>query len=220
VRFVNFNRHLDAQPSLDRYRGLIVLGGPMNVDQQDQYPHLKVEMRLIEEALRQNKPVLGICLGAQLLAHVLGAPIRRLPQAEIGWYSLRPTAAAASDPVLGVVDAPHPIFQWHECGFDLPNGAQLLASTDTCTNQAFRYGEDAWGFQFHMEVDTPLIHRWLSIPGYHKQLRLSGLPHGPDEIRQQTEEHMSDLTVTADQVFNRFLDRIGRPRKRLLLPSR
>ncbi len=93
IRFHNFERHPDAQPNVDRYRGLIVLGGPMNVEDQHRRPHLKTELLAIERALRQEKPVLGICLGAQLLAHVLGAPVRRHEQHEIGWYDLLVTEA-------------------------------------------------------------------------------------------------------------------------------
>ncbi len=88
IRFKNFERHPDAQLNVDRYRGLVVLGGPMNVEDHPQRPHLANEMRAIERMLEQGKPVLGICLGAQLLAHVLGARVSRNPVPEIGWYPL------------------------------------------------------------------------------------------------------------------------------------
>jgi GMP synthase (glutamine-hydrolysing) len=221
IRFANFERHPDARPSVDRYRGLIILGGPMNVGQQRAYPHLRHEMTVIEDALAQGKPVLGICLGAQLLAHVLGADVPIMNRPEIGWYTLRPTPEAASDPVLGALQGPHPMFQWHECMFELPEGTTRLAETDGCANQAFRYGEsDAWGFQFHMEMDVPLIHRWLSIPAYRKRLERADLGYGPEQIRTQTERHIAQLNQTAGEVFNRFLDRIGRPKRRAILPSR
>ena len=93
IKFVNFERNPEAQPQLDRYRGLIVLGGPMNVEDHAHRAHLLTEMRAIETALKQDKPVLGICLGAQLLAHVLGAPVRRQREAEIGWYQVDTTDA-------------------------------------------------------------------------------------------------------------------------------
>jgi GMP synthase (glutamine-hydrolysing) len=99
VRYVNFARHPDTLPDVSRYHGLIVLGGPMNVDQQDRFAHLSVEIDAIREALRRDMPVLGICLGAQLLAAALGASVRPNPVREIGWYRLHPTAAAISTAV-------------------------------------------------------------------------------------------------------------------------
>ena len=87
IRFANFERQPEAEPNVDRYRGLVVLGGPMNVEDQAHRQHLRTELRAIERMLAQDKPVLGICLGAQLLAHVLGAPVQRNPEPEIGWYS-------------------------------------------------------------------------------------------------------------------------------------
>ncbi len=221
IRYVNFERHPEAQPSMDRYRGLIVLGGPMNVEQQDRFPHLRVEMAVIEQALAQGKPVLGICLGAQLLAHALGAAVRRLEQPEIGWYPLQPTSAAKGDPVLAPLPDPQPIFQWHGCTFALPDGATHLAATSTCHHQAFRYGdEEAWGFQFHMEMDLALIRRWLSIPAYQRELADAGLAWGRDEILADSVRHLQSMNGVARDVFNRFLDRIGRPQRRVMLPSR
>jgi GMP synthase-like glutamine amidotransferase len=110
IRFKNFERHPDAQLNVDRYRGLVVLGGPMNVEDHPRRPHLRNEMIAIERMLEQGKPVLGICLGAQLLAHVLGAPVRRNEVPEIGWYPLRKTTEGTSDPVLAPLQADTPVF--------------------------------------------------------------------------------------------------------------
>jgi GMP synthase (glutamine-hydrolysing) len=220
IRFVNFEREPEAQPAMDRYHGLVVLGGPMNVAEQDTRGHLKTEMRVIEQALAQGKPVLGICLGAQLLAHVLGAPVRRHERAEIGWYDLATTEHGRADPVLGAVGAAAPVFQWHFCTFDVPSGAQHLARTSGCENQAFRYGPSAYGFQFHLEVDQPLIERWLGRPEYCAELVDAGLGHDADAIRAHTREHIGAMQQTADTVFNSFLDLIGRPQRRIVLPSR
>lgn len=219
IRFVNFERHPDAQPRLDRYRGLIVLGGPMNVEDQDQRPHLKTELRLIEQALRDDKPVLGICLGAQLLAHVLGAPVRRQEQPEIGWYQVETTQAGRQDPVLSVLGDASPIFQWHGRTFGLPSGAEHLARSPSCEQQAFRYGDRHYGFQFHLEMDQRLIERWLSLPHYRQELEKAGLAHDAATIRAQTEHWLAPMQARADAVFNNFLDLIGRPQRRLQLPS-
>lgn len=220
IRFVNFYRHPDAVPSIDRYRGLIVLGGPMNVDEQHRHPHLKTELTVIEQALAQGKPVLGICLGAQLLAHALGAPVRRHRQAEIGWYDLHATEHGRADPVLSPLGASTPVFQWHGRTFELPHGARHLARTEACEHQAFRWGESAYGFQFHLEMDQPLIERWLSTPLYRDELANAGLGHDADAIRQQTLLHIGAMQRSAHDVFNNFLDLIGRPARRILLGSR
>ncbi len=220
IRFVNFEREPDARPSMDRYRGLVVLGGPMNVDQQARYPHLTVELDVIDQALTQDKPVLGICLGAQLLAHSLGASIGRNEQPEIGWYPLQQTDAGQADSVVGQLPAQSPVFQWHSCRFDIPSEAEHLATTDSCPPQAFRYGTNAYGFQFHLEMDQALVERWLNNPAYARELEESGLPWTADQIRLNTQQHIDAMQTNADRVFNKFLDLIGRPAKRAVLPSR
>jgi GMP synthase (glutamine-hydrolysing) len=220
IRFHNFDRHPDAQPNVDQYRGLIVLGGPMNVEDQDRRPHLKTELNAIERALEQGKPVLGICLGAQLLAHVLGAPVQRHRQPEIGWYDVKMSAAGRSDPVLGAAGEQLPVFQWHSYSFDLPRDATHLARTDTCEQQAFRYGDTAYGFQFHLEADAQVIERWLGLPSFRSELAAAGLPTDEETIRSETARLVAATRGSADVVFNNFLDLVGRPNRRRPLPSR
>jgi GMP synthase (glutamine-hydrolysing) len=220
IRFHNFERHPDAEPDVDRYRGLIVLGGPMNVEDQNRRPHLKTELKSIERALEQGKPVLGICLGAQLLAHVLGAHVRRHPRPEIGWYDMETSAAGRSDRVLAAAGERLPVFQWHSYSFELPHRATHLASTETCEQQAFRFGSNAYGFQFHLEADTPVIERWLGLPSFREELAASGLPTNAESIREQTARLVAETRESAAAVFNHFLDLVGRPSRRLPLPSR
>ena len=220
IRFKNFERHPEAQLNVDRYRGLIVLGGPMNVDEQPQRAHLRNEARAIEAMLKQGKPVLGICLGAQLLAHVLGAAVPRNKVKEIGWYPLHKTEAGSTDPVLAPLTATTPVFQWHGCRFDMPQTAVHLARSDDCEQQAFRYGDNAYGFQFHLEMDERLIERWLANPAYREELADAGLPHDEHAIRAHTRQHIAQLQAQAEGVFNNFLDLVGRPQRRHTLPSR
>ena len=225
IRFKNFERHPDAQLNVDRYRGLIVLGGPMNVEDHPSRPHLANEMRAIERMLEQGKPVLGICLGAQLLAHVLGAQVSRNEVPEIGWYPLQKTNAGQSDPVLAPLQADTPVFQWHGCRFEIPQSAVHLARSNACEQQAFRYGDNAYGFQFHLEMDERLVERWLANPAYRDELADSGLPHDghadlEQAIRAQTRQHIAAMQQQADAVFNNFLDLVGRPQRRYTLPSR
>jgi GMP synthase (glutamine-hydrolysing) len=220
IRFVNFEREPDAQPDVDRYRGLVVLGGPMNVEDQAQRPHLVTELRAIGRMLELGRPVLGICLGAQLLAHALGAPVRRHVAPEIGWYPLQATAAGREDPVLAPLGADPRVFQWHGRHFEIPDGAVHLARSDTCEQQAFRWGDNAYGFQFHPEVDAALIERWLSNPAYREELAASGLPHDAETIRAQTQTYIAAMQARAGRVFEEFLDLVGRPQRRYTLPSR
>lgn len=220
IRFKNFERHPDAQLNVDRYRGLVVLGGPMNVEDHPRRPHLANEMRAIERMLGQGKPVLGICLGAQLLAHVLGASVSRNPVPEIGWYPLRKTAQGEADPVLAPLPAETSVFQWHGCRFDIPRDAVHLASSPDCPQQAFRHGDNAYGFQFHLEMDQRLVERWLANPAYREELANSGLAQDEEAIRTLTRRHIATMQGHAEAVFNNFLDLVGRPERRHTLPSR
>ena len=219
IRFHNFQRHPDAQPNVERYHGLIVLGGPMNVMDQHLHPHLKTELLAIEAALRQDKPVLGICLGAQLLAHVLGAPVRRHCEQEIGWYDLITTSRGREDSVLGHLGEVAPVFQWHGCTYDLPSGAVQLARTESCEQQAFRFGTNAYGFQFHMEADEAMIERWLRLPAYREELAAASIGRDEESIRAVTMARMAAMRPLAELTFNRFLDLVGRPVRRAVLAS-
>src|SRR3954462_10682838 len=116
----------------------------MSVNQTADYPHLDTEMRLIEQALGKDLPVLGICLGAQLIAKTLGAAVFENKEKEIGWDDVSPTANATRDPLLTHVKTTEKIFQWHGDTFDLPTGALHLASSSRCEQQAFRYGENVY----------------------------------------------------------------------------
>ncbi len=206
VRYVNFAREPEVRPDVSRYNGLIVLGGPMNVDQADRHPHLVTEIAAIREALDRDMPVLGICLGAQLLAAALGANVRPNPVREIGWYRIHPSAAAQSDRLCRHFDGSQHVFQWHAYTFDLPHGAVHLASTPTCANQAFRYGERAYGLQFHLEADEHLIHRWLHVPEYRAEIEAAGPEHHMERIVRDTHGHGTTARRLSEQVFGDFVE--------------
>jgi len=145
-------------PAVDEAEGLIFMGGPMSVN--DDLPYIRQELRLIEEAVACGKPVLGVCLGAQLIAKALGGRVYRNPVKEIGWFPVRFTEAARTDPLFADFSAPEIVFHWHGETFDLPPGADLLAFSDACRHQAFRVGPNVYGLQFHLEVTPEMIADW------------------------------------------------------------
>ena len=137
--------------------GLIVMGGPEAVYQLDRYPYLRDEIALIENALKAGRPVLGVCLGSQLLAAALGANVRRAAHKEIGWYPVRLRSEAKDDRLLGGVPEEFVACHWHSDIFDLPGGAVPLASSELTELQGFRYGENAWGLLFHAEMTQQIV---------------------------------------------------------------
>lgn len=220
IRYVNFGRDPQAQPSLDGYQGLVVLGGPMNVDQQAQYPHLAVEIACLREALRRDLPVLGICLGAQLLAAAGGAEVRPAGLTEIGWHPVAAASAASDDALFQHWRASEMVFQWHGYTFDLPPEATLLATGEHCQNQAFRLGTRAWGLQFHLEVNAPLARRWVKLPAHQPELANWGPEGGAARIREDSDHYLGRSEELSMQVFGGFLQEIGQVRQRVLLSSR
>lgn len=222
IRYINFGRAPEVRPTLDKYAALIILGGPMNSDQIDRHPNLATEVAVIREAVARNMSVLGICLGAQLLAKALGGSVTRNQGREIGWYDVNLTAAGAEDPVLSTFALTQQVFQWHEDGISLPEHAALvsLAGSPLSEVQAFRYGEHAYGFQFHLEVDSQLIERWLTVPENQAVLDDERGNIDPDEIRRQTTQSIDALQELSRLTFSRWIERFEIAPRRRPLPSR
>jgi GMP synthase-like glutamine amidotransferase len=148
-------------PPLEKCKGMIVLGGPMNVYQEKKYPFLKEEENYLKQALQRQIPILGICLGAQLLAKVSGAKVTKAKKEEIGWYEVNLEEKAKKDPLFAGLDKELIVFQWHQDTFDLPKRFVLLATSKGCKNQVFRVGENSWGLQFHPEMNKKQIISWI-----------------------------------------------------------
>jgi GMP synthase (glutamine-hydrolysing) len=145
--------------ALEDYDALVVLGGDQNVCERDRLPYLEEELDLIARWLDGGRPLLGVCLGAQLLAHAAGGAVVRAEEPELGWYDVTLTAAGHEDPVLGFGPQPLRAFQWHSYVARPPDGASLLARSDGCL-QAFRSGA-AWGVQYHPEVTREIVDEWI-----------------------------------------------------------
>jgi GMP synthase-like glutamine amidotransferase len=146
----------DRLPPASELGGLVLMGGPMSANDDSRYSFLHDELGLIRDCLRQEVPVLGVCLGAQLLARAFGARVMRGEEPEVGIGDVELPAAAAQDPVFAGLPSRLPVFHWHEETFELPSGAQLLASSAVYRNQAFRVGRFTYGLQFHVELDREL----------------------------------------------------------------
>jgi GMP synthase (glutamine-hydrolysing) len=149
------------------FDGYIIHGGAQNVGEEEDFPYLALEEEMIGELVRDERPLLGICLGGQLLAATLGAPVTRLERPEIGWDEVRLTAAAKDDPLFDGLPQSFVAAHWHYYHFVCPVGAVLLAENDNC-HQAFRYGPRAWGVQFHPEATAASLDQWATIgwPGF------------------------------------------------------
>jgi GMP synthase (glutamine-hydrolysing) len=220
IRYVNFGRDPNQRPSLDKYEALIVLGGPMNAHQIDTWPNLLTEVDVIREAVDSGMSVLGICLGAQLLAKALGGRVSRNPRREIGWHDVQLTAAGRADAVISTFAATQRVFQWHEDGISLPDGADHLATSPASTVQAFRFGEHAYGFQFHLEVDASLVERWLTVADNQPMLAEEAGRVDPEAIRRQTARRIDELQALSRRTFSRWIERFDIAPRRRALPSR
>jgi GMP synthase (glutamine-hydrolysing) len=209
IRYINFGRHPDMNPSLDGYNGLVVLGGPMGVYEAEKHPHLKIECQRIEEALKKNIPILGVCLGSQLIAHVLGASVKKSKEKEIGWYDVHLTDDGAKDPLFYKFKKTEKIFQLHGDAFESPKDSVHLARSELCEGQAFRYGENVYGFQFHLEVDKAMIHRWLKVPANVADLESSGGKFTAGNIERETEKWITRSMELSQATFSQFIKIFG-----------
>ena len=184
-------------------RALIFLGGPMSVNDEARYSYLAYEKRVIRSALERRMPVLGICLGAQLLAAAAGARVFPGPRPEIGWEAVTLTMEGRQDPVLAGLAGLAAVFHWHGETFDLPPGATRLAFSALTINQAFRLGSSAYGLQFHLEVDAPMVAAWVREYAHDLGPDLDGATR---RILADTARYDRALHAAAGEVIHRFLD--------------
>lgn len=180
---------------------VMVFGGAMHPDQDAEHPWLAGEARFLEGALAEGVPLLGVCLGAQLIARAAGASVGPADTAEVGWYAVS-RDDGQTDPVLDVLPATFRAFQWHYYTFELPEGALQLASSDAA-RQAYRLGDRAWGIQFHAEVDRTMLDHWL------REGR-DELPKPVEEIRAETDRYLPTWNEQGRALCDAFLDEAAR----------
>lgn len=192
-----YSKYLAANPDL-----LVVLGGPVSVYDQEEYPFLSKEVALLQRRMIEKKPTLGICLGAQLIAAALGGRVFSSGLKEIGWKSISLSPAAEDSSMRYLGNAP--VFHWHGDTFTLPDGATLLASSDVCHNQAFSFGDNVLALQFHPELKAARIESWLVGHACELSNVKDVTVH---QLREDTSRYGALLENQAKQFFNAWLSK-------------
>jgi GMP synthase (glutamine-hydrolysing) len=191
------------------FDAVLTFGGAAHADQEERHRWLAGEKQLLARLLEDNVPLLGVCLGAQLLAEAAGAPALRASEPEIGWYPVRVTDAGALDPLLRPLAPEFTAFQWHSYECSLPPGAVALAESPLCL-QAFRIREHAWGIQFHAEVSVEDARRWIA--DYRSDEDAVRVGIDPGALSAATDRAMAGWNVLGRGICSRFLGSVAKPR--------
>lgn len=188
-------------PEVSEVSGLVVLGGEMNADDLEDYSFLRRVRELVREAVEEEVPVLGVCLGAQILTRALGAEVRPAPRREIGFLPVKATAAGMDDPVLAPFAPEARVFQFHEDTCELPEGAELLMEGEDVPVQAFRVGESAYGVQFHFEVTPEIVAAWCDeVPDLEESWGRS-----KQAVLAEASIHLGEQQAAGSQAADAFL---------------
>jgi GMP synthase (glutamine-hydrolysing) len=187
--------------------GLIVLGGPMGAYEGEKYPFLGPESALIERALTAGRPVVGICLGAQLIAQALGARVYPGEKREVGWAPVTLTEDGMDDPVFGGGEQELTVFHMHGDTYELPPDAHNLASSPLYEQQAFRWGDLVYGLQFHLEFTEAIIGRLSTEPD--SRAFITGAGVDPQKLVAESPAHVRALGETVQRVFTNFFNQCG-----------
>jgi len=201
---------LDEGDALPDWRGVdlaVVMGGPMGVYDEAEHPWLAAEKKWIAEAVRAGMPYFGVCLGAQLLAASLGAAVRTGSTPEVGVLPVTLTEAGRADPVLTVLGPEFDALQWHGDTFDVPAGAVCLGSSPAYPHQAMRFGDVAYGVQFHIEVTGQMFAEWGQVPAYAASARAALGPSGFDRLARAFAGNREVMAESAERMFDSWLRR-------------
>ncbi|MEU0084722.1 type 1 glutamine amidotransferase [Streptomyces sp. NPDC006274] len=199
----------DQPPQLSSADGILAMGGPMSVN--DSLPWLSPEKEYIRRAVRTEVPFFGVCLGAQLLASSLGAPVKPA-DTHYGMHPVELAPGAFTDPLFGGLPRTVPVFQWHGENFDNPAGATRLAGSPGCPNEAIRVGDSAYGIQFHLEVGERLLDDWLRTPDCLGELVERCGPGSPGAITEELRAAAVRMERCARRVFGGWVDLVAKVR--------
>ncbi|GAC1583758.1 MAG: type 1 glutamine amidotransferase [Ktedonobacteraceae bacterium] len=192
-------------PDPTMYDAMVVFGGPQNANEDEKYPYFLQEKAALRTAVEQDMPVLGICLGGQLLATVLGGTVKKHTITEIGFSEVQCTDEGRHDPLYEGLAGRQLVYQWHEDTFDIPPGAVRLATSAKTENQAFRYGRNAYGIQYHIELTPTMLDTWLSEPSL-KQEIINALGNSEYErIMSDRPQHYAQYREHTRVIFENFL---------------
>jgi GMP synthase-like glutamine amidotransferase len=200
LTFTNFYEPY-KMPNMEEFDWLIVMGGPMGVYEEDKYPWLKEEKVFIKQAVESNKIILGICLGSQLVAEVLGAKVFRNHKKEIGWFEIRASGQAKTHELFNHFPDEFIVFHWHGDTYNLPVNAVHLAESEACKNQAFLYNDRVIGLQFHLEITEKLLDKMLT--GGNEELQKDLYIQTEEEIREG-----NNFCRGNNQILEQLLDKL------------
>lgn len=186
--------------SLDAYSGLIIMGGPQSVYEEDKFPYLRAEKMLAREAIDNNILLIGICLGSQIIADVLGSEVRPSGGVEIGWKDVTRSAEIAADPILSPLPQTFTPLHWHGDVYDLPNGAIPIGSSEMTPVQGFIYGTTTYALLFHLEMTEQQITEMATL--FPEDIRRGSLE--PEKLLSETSAHAAALKPIATEIFNRW----------------
>jgi GMP synthase (glutamine-hydrolysing) len=183
---------------IDDYGAVMIFGGAMHADQDERHPWLREENLFLQRLLHLHVPLLGICLGAQLLAKAAHAEIKAMPEPEVGWVDVELTAEGADDPLFAGLPGRFPALSWHYYELTAPAGAQVLAHSDRCA-QAFRLGDSVWAVQFHPEVTRPILEEWFAAEP-------DEVPGSPEEFLAEFDSHASGWDAFGRRLCGNFIE--------------
>ena len=200
-RIVDLGAKEELPEHLTGIEAVVVLGGPMNVDEEKRNSFLKKENIFIQNVLKEKIPYLGICLGSQLLAKAAGAKVVKSPHKEVGWFQVELTPEGARDPFFHGLPREFEVFQWHEDMFQIPKNGTLLAKGTGCPHQAFRVGPNAYGLQFHCEITGINIKEWTdeyvkrNVPGRNEEKKI---------MLEMYKRLQPEFDKTAEEIYANF----------------
>jgi GMP synthase (glutamine-hydrolysing) len=201
--------HGEPLPDWRRFDAILAMGGPMSVNDEVGLPWLREEKRLVEAAVADDVPYLGACLGAQLLASALGARVYPGPRPEYGMHRVAGCAGSRTDPVFDALPPQFDVFQWHGETFDLPTGAVPLVESPGYPHQAIRAGQRAYGLQFHLEVSSELLAKWLAVPACLQEARRELGPDAEERLTRDLQVAEAGMLALARRLFTSWFDLIN-----------